>query len=252
MAGQVAAALIKGSKKPVKDLLKQADEGDFGEKVVLADKPIEKVEAEIPGSAKEEVKAAQDVQVTDVSEPEAVEVSKETKEVVEKEAETVVKQEAEEEPKVGMGTPLPEDDAGKKVSNISLKNAQTTDDLDALINNTAAANDAFEESRRGVVSNKQTVHESDNYGIEDLLGRKSGEAFNAAQVTSARQILIKSAENLKVAAQKIMDGNATEKDMLEFRQMGASHTAIQYQVSGMTAEAGRAYTSKRSTDETRP
>ena len=167
-------------------------------------------------------------------------VKQETKDVVEKEAETVVKQDDKEDSKVGMGAPLPEDDAGKKTSNISLKNAQTTDELDALINNTAAANDAFEESRRGVVSNKQTVHESDNYGIEDLLGRKPGEAFNAAQVTSARQILIKSAQDLKAMAQKIQDGNATEKDMLDFRQMGASHTAIQYQVSGMTAEAGRA------------
>ena len=241
MAGQVAAALIKGSKKPVKDLLKQADAGDFGEKVVLADKPIERVEAEIPGGAKEEVKAAQEVQATETVETVESEVVKqETKDVVEKEAETVVKQDDKEDSKVGMGAPLPEDDAGKKTSNISLKNAQTTDELDALINNTAAANDAFEESRRGVVSNKQTVHESDNYGIEDLLGRKPGEAFNAAQVTSARQILIKSAQDLKDMAQKIMDGNATEKDMLDFRQMGASHTAIQYQVSGMTAEAGRA------------
>ena len=121
MAGQVAAALIKGSKKPVKDLLKQADAGDFGEKVVLADKPIERVEAEIPGGAKEEVKAAQEVQATETVETVESEVVKqETKDVVEKEAETVVKQDDKEDSKVGMGAPLPEDDAGKKTSNISL------------------------------------------------------------------------------------------------------------------------------------
>lgn len=231
MAGQVASALIKGAKKPVKDLLKQADEGEFGEKVVIG--TDETIEAEAPGAVKEEVKATSDVQAT----PDIVD----TEEAVKQEAQTTLKQEdKKEEPKVGMGAPLPKDATGEKASNISLKNAKTTEDLDTLINNTAAANEAFEKSRRGVVSNQQTIHESDNYSMEDLLGRKPGEAFNAAQVHSARQILIKSAKELKDMAQKIMDGKASEEDMLKFRQMGANHTAIQYQVSGMTAEAGRA------------
>ncbi len=262
MAGEVIKALIKGSKKPVSKLIKQADEGDFSEKVVLQTEPVEK--AVITG--KEETKAAINKQSVDSAVEGGAEaevqqvVTTETQQVVPTtDPENIIKPEpqptkkdddanvettqtqTDESAKVGMGQPLPVDPVtNQKQSNISLKNAQTTDDINALINRTADENEAFEKSRRGVVSNEQTVDESSNYSMEDLLGRKPGEAFNAAQVTSARQILIKSAQELKVMAQKIMDGNATEKDMLEFRQMGASHTAIQYQVSGMTAEAGRA------------
>ena len=237
MAGQVIKALIKGSKKPVKELLDQADKGEFSEKVVLKKEPVESIEPTVEESAvidttlaaKEEVK-----EVVDVAES-IVETEIQT------EAKEIIKEDDTEVPKVSMGKKLPVDpDTGVPKSNISLKNAQTTDDLDALINRTAEVNNSFEQSRRGTVPNKQTEDESSNYTMEDLLGRKPGGAFNAAQVHSARTILLQSARDLKTSAKAILDGKATEQDMLDFRQMSANHVAIQYQVSGMTAEAGRA------------
>jgi len=257
MAGEVIKSLLKGSRKPVSKLIKQADEGDFSEKVVLQQEPVEK--AVITG--KEETKAAANKETVEGAVETEVQqaATTETQQVATTEAENIVKPEpqptkkedekklevtqpqADESSKVGMGEPIPVDPVTKqKESNISLKNAQTTDDINALINRTAEQNDAFEQSRRGVVTNEQTVDESSNYSIEELLGRKPGDAFNAAQVHSARTILLQSARDLKAMAQKILDGQATEQDMLDFRQMNANHVAVQYQVSGMTAEAGRA------------
>jgi len=236
--GGITKALIQGSRKPVSKLLKQAEEGDFNEsKIVLEKDPIDQtvedsVVVDAAAVVKEEVKP-----VVETVEPVAsAEVQVASEQAESKIVENVIKQDDQTDAKVGMGNPIPK----PKESNISLKNAQTTEDIDALIAKIADNNDAFEESRRGVVPNSQTVKESSNYSMEDLLGRKTGDAFNAAQVHSARTILLQSAKELKIAAQNILDGKATEQDMLEFRQMSASHVAVQYQVSGMTAEAGRA------------
>jgi hypothetical protein len=248
--GGITKALIQGSRKPVSKLLKQAEEGDFNKSEIVLEKdpvelpvadevkpvesPIDEESAVIDAAAvgKEELKPV----VETVDEVASAEGQVAVDEVENEVVESVVKQDDQNKDKVGMGNPIPE----PKESNISLKNAQTTDDLDALIARVSENNAAFEESRRGVVPNSQTVNESSNYSMEDLLGRKTGDAFNAAQVHSARTILLQSAKDLKDAAKKILNGQATEQDMLEFRQMSASHVAIQYQVSGMTAEAGRA------------
>lgn len=73
-----------------------------------------------------------------------------------------------------------------------------------------------------------------------LLSRRKGEALNAEQALAARQILAKSANELVNLAKRIKSGDASESDMVAFRAAILQHTAIQEQVAGMTAEAGRA------------
>lgn len=138
---------------------------------------------------------------------------------------------------VEMGRPSAADPQAR---NLNFDNLDTPDDVLQMLDDVSYQQDNFLESRRGVVGHEQTKAESAQYGIQDLLGRKPGEAFNAAQITASRNILIDSAEKLQSAAKLIRQGQASEADMLAFRQMVAKHQAVQAQVSGMTAEAGRA------------
>lgn len=117
---------------------------------------------------------------------------------------------------------------------------QTTDDIKRLIDERAAAAGGNLDARRGVVSNDQTRVESAEYGVEDLIGRKPGQAWNAAQLTAGRDILLELGGRIMKAAEHVKGANATPADMLEFRQLLARHDAVQKQLQGAVAEAGRA------------
>ena len=79
--------------------------------------------------------------------------------------------------------------------------------------------------------------------VDDLLARKGGEAFNAEQAVAARRLLVASGENLIKVAKAAKDGG--QEALLVFRRAMAQHRAIQLEVAGMTAEAGRALQSFR-------
>ncbi len=116
----------------------------------------------------------------------------------------------------------------------------TTDDIKALIDNVAEENAGFMEARRGVVSNKQTAIESQQYELADLLTRQPSEAWNAAQLTAGRDILIELSGRISKAAELVDAGRASPEDLLAFRQMVAKHEAVQQTLMGAVAEAGRA------------
>lgn len=138
---------------------------------------------------------------------------------------------------VEMGRPSAYDPEAR---NINFDYLDTQDDVMQLIDDVSLQQEHFIKERRGTVTHEQTLKEAEQYTIDDLLGRKPSDAFNAAQITSARQILVESGSRIKQASEAILEGQASEADMLAFRQMVAQHSAIQAQVSGMTAEAGRA------------
>lgn len=71
-----------------------------------------------------------------------------------------------------------------------------------------------------------------------VLKRKLGEAFNAEQVVQARKLLIQSAVGVRDAAAKAASG--ADADVIAFSEAVTRHRMIQEQVSGITAEAGRA------------
>jgi macrodomain Ter protein organizer (MatP/YcbG family) len=95
-------------------------------------------------------------------------------------------------------------------------------------------------ARREVITNEELPKLADDLGmtVDDLMNRRQGEAFNAEQILAARKILVASSENLIELGKKAADGGDT--NLALFRRAMTQHRAIQQQVSGMTAEAGRA------------
>jgi hypothetical protein len=129
----------------------------------------------------------------------------------------------------------------ERALNVNLKNINTTDEVKELIDNVGKEfSSDINKARREVITQEETKKLADNLNmtVDDLLNRRSGEAFNAEQALSARRILVASGENLVGLAKKAVDGS--EEQIIEFRQALSKHHAIQSQVSGLTAEAGRA------------
>jgi hypothetical protein len=133
--------------------------------------------------------------------------------------------------------------------NLNFNNIESAEDIDALLlidQVSEQQGHSFDTTRRGKVSHEQTRMEAEIFAHENdvltkLLGRAPGETFGATEVVAARNLLIDSAEKLQVMAQRIKDAGAGDaREVLKFRQAVARHSAIQAQVSGMTAEAGRA------------
>jgi hypothetical protein len=77
-------------------------------------------------------------------------------------------------------------------------------------------------------------------GVKTLLQRSQGQALNAEQALAARQLWAASAEKLRQAAAKAAAPTASDMDRFVFRRMMAVHYAVQAQVLGARAEAGRA------------
>lgn len=133
--------------------------------------------------------------------------------------------------------------SGDRAVNINLARLDTPDDVKEAIRETAKIfRSEIDESRRGVIRNRETARLADELGmtVEQLLARRKGEAFNAEQALAARRILASSGEQLIALAKKATTTDASERDLLAFRKALSLHVAIQQQVSGLTAEAGRA------------
>ena len=126
--------------------------------------------------------------------------------------------------------------------NINFGHINSTDDAKSLIDQVATMYaDDIGEARRNVVTWDETKELAELSGMTPakLLARRKGESFNAHEALAARQILVSSAETLSDLAQKVATGTADTIDKFAFRKQLAVHYALQSQVSGMTAEAGR-------------
>lgn len=131
---------------------------------------------------------------------------------------------------------------GEHAVNINLARLDTAEDIKAAIDETARRfKPSIEEARRGVQTNKATAALADelNMNVDDLLRRRRGQAFNAEEAFAARRILVSSADQLVDLANRAV-ASTDEADLVAFRRAYAIHGAIQHQVSGLTAEAGRA------------
>jgi len=167
---------------------------------------------------------------------------KEQSREVEAKAEPEFKQfDATEEPAFKVGSKQ----AGKeRALNINTDRLNTEDDVKNLIEGVA---DKFSkdinEARREVITYEETEKLADELGmtVDGLLSRRKGQAFNAEQAVAARKILVASGENLINLAKAAKAGS--EIDVIKFRKAMSRHHAIQSQVSGLTAEAGRALSS---------
>lgn len=141
----------------------------------------------------------------------------------------------------------PESPVLDKAGNINLSRIGAPEDVKDVIRQVAEENQNFVEARRGVMSLAETEQLAEAVGLspEYLMKRKVGEAFNAEQAVAARQALVQSATEVRDLAARAAGG--AEADLLKFQEVMTRHVAIQEQVAGMTAEAGRALSSFRIT-----
>jgi endonuclease YncB( thermonuclease family) len=126
--------------------------------------------------------------------------------------------------------------------NIRLEKLESPQDISRALDFTSKRV-GFDAATRGRVAHAETERLAADLGMtpETLLSRRKGQAFNAEEALAARQILAKSGNELVNAAKRIQGLDSPGDELLaEFRQKWVRHTAIQEQVSGMTAEAGRA------------
>lgn len=106
----------------------------------------------------------------------------------------------------------------------------------------------FDAATRGRITQAETANLANDLGMtaDDLLKRTKGQAFSAEQALAARQILARSATDLVNTARRIArQDNAGDEAEAAFKEAWLRHVAIQEQVAGMTAEAGRALQSFR-------
>ena len=132
--------------------------------------------------------------------------------------------------------------------NINLSRLETPEDVQEAITQTGKMfSGRMDEASRGQVSHVETERLATDLGmtVETLLGRRAGQAFNAEEALAARQILASSGEQLTTLAKKAASPDGSPADLMAFRRALSLHTAIQEQVSGMTAEAGRALSAFR-------
>ncbi len=122
-----------------------------------------------------------------------------------------------------------------------LSDIESPEDIDRLLTSTQETFAAQKETAaRGVQSWGMTEEAAKKYGITDLLGRKAGQSFNAEQIEAGRQMLVTSAASLKGMADAVRGGMANDLQKMEFMRAFNVHYAIQMQMSGIAAEAGRA------------
>lgn len=125
--------------------------------------------------------------------------------------------------------------------NINLNYIDGPESLKDVLRDASNQADGFMGARRGVVSHDQTRMLAEQMGmtVRQLLSRRKGQAFNAHEAFAARAMLVKSGELVKQAAARVQR-TRSDVDRAYFMRMVTRHAAIQEQVAGMTAEAGRA------------
>ena len=129
------------------------------------------------------------------------------------------------------------------VGNIRLSNLNSEQDIARVLATAREAGGDFVEARRGTQSfdDIEALAADLDMTADALIKRRAGQAFNAEEVTAARSLLVASAERVDDLARQI-DEAVEPGDALnaEFREAILRHVAIQEQVAGISAEAGRA------------
>ena len=103
---------------------------------------------------------------------------------------------------------------------------------------------SIHEARRHVQSNEATEAAADLLGIsvEDVLSRRKGVNLSASEAVAFRKVWAAASDKLAELANKAsgLDGPASALDQVKFRKMYTVFHAINKQVLGARAEAGRA------------
>jgi hypothetical protein len=131
----------------------------------------------------------------------------------------------------------------QRVGNVDVTKLDTPQDIRRALRTSYNAMGGFDAATRGRITQAETANLAADLGMtaDDLLARRKGQAFNAEEALAARQILAKSGNELVNAAKRVRElgDDPGSEALADFRQKWMRHVAIQEQVSGMTAEAGR-------------
>lgn len=100
---------------------------------------------------------------------------------------------------------------------------------------------SIEAERRGKIDNRTTLTAAtDIDGFDELMKRRTGDAFNAETIVAARKTYYDTTTKLMDAAKRAASAEASDIDQFNFRKMVAVHHAVQKEFMGVRAEAGRA------------
>jgi hypothetical protein len=130
--------------------------------------------------------------------------------------------------------------------NFNIERITSEDDIRRVIAVTAKEFEGqIDEARRGVIGDAQAQRLADDLGmtVDDLLKRKKGEAFNEEQILASGRVLAATAEHVANTAKAAKGGSLEQK--LAFHRALTVNLAVQEQVSGAAAEAGRALRAHR-------
>jgi hypothetical protein len=135
--------------------------------------------------------------------------------------------------------------ASGMAGNIRLSRIDAGENVKDVIRMDAELSGGDVTARRGVIPLQATQDMANDLGMtpEVLAQRMTGQAFNAEQVVAARNLMTDSATQVVNLAQQARGGS--DADLAAFNQALVRHRSIQEQVSGITAEAGRALSAFR-------
>lgn len=139
--------------------------------------------------------------------------------------------------------PPPPEMHSNRAGNINLDRINAPDDVMNVIREIADQNAGFPDVRRGRMTFEDIRNLADAAGMDArvLAKRGAGTAFNAEEAVRLRDLLVTSATHVQELSRKAI--GASDEDLLKFQQALTRHAAIQEQVAGVTAEAGRALAS---------
>lgn len=125
--------------------------------------------------------------------------------------------------------------------NINLHYLLAPEDIKQALRDISEKAKGFIDARRGVQTNEMTRQLAKEMGMKpsELLARKEGVAFNAEGIFAARVMMMKSIKRLASMAAQASKSQSLA-DAAEFMKAYTRHVAIQEQIAGITAEAGRA------------
>jgi hypothetical protein len=142
-----------------------------------------------------------------------------------------------------------------KVGNVRVDKLESPQDIGQALKIAENVAGGFDAARRGRISHAETQALAQDLGmtVDDLLARRKGQAFSAEEAYAARAILAKSGNELVNIAKRIrsLGDDPGSEALATFRKALVRHAAIQEQVSGMTAEAGRALSAFRMVADSR-
>jgi len=125
---------------------------------------------------------------------------------------------------------------------VNLSRIENADDIQSVMKSFVEENKLRNvEATRGVRTHEQTLKSAEDInGFNSLMERRTGQAFNAEEITAAKQWYYYITDKLMEASRSASLPDASKIDIFNFRKIMAIHDATQAEIAGIRAESGRA------------